>query len=91
MQSHKIKQFSTIIYSQDKVVHGYSIRGLTGRPPVGVDKANPLLLSILAQVNGPAKAVAPFSLTGQPQCIGGREVGGFWGQYVHSALPYCEA
>jgi len=70
----KLRQFYQLFMQQDKVVTAYSMG--VNQSTSGVDKANAIINCHLATGKLGREGCGPFSLTGQPNAMGGREVGG---------------
>ncbi|MDP5130399.1 MAG: nitrate reductase [Paraglaciecola sp.] len=69
-----ITQFFDLFKLRDRVVTAYSMG--VNQSSSGVDKANAIINCHLATGKLGREGCGPFSLTGQPNAMGGREVGG---------------
>ncbi|MEL6819777.1 MAG: nitrate reductase [Pseudomonadota bacterium] len=70
----EIKQFYSLWLDHEKVVTGYS-QGVN-QSAGGTDKVNAIINCHLATARIGKPGMGPFSLTGQPNAMGGRETGG---------------
>ena len=73
-----VTQFFTLFRATEKVVTCFS-QGVN-QSAQGTDKVNAILNCHLATARIGKPGMAPFSLTGQPNAMGGREVGGLANQ-----------
>jgi assimilatory nitrate reductase catalytic subunit len=71
---HRLKEFCDLWASTDKVVTVYS-QGIN-QSDSGTDKVNAIINCHLATGRIGKPGMGPFSVTGQPNAMGGREVGG---------------
>ena len=71
---HELEAFYQGFSQADKVVTAYSMG--VNQSTRGVDKANAIINCHLASGKLGREGCGPFSLTGQPNAMGGREVGG---------------
>lgn len=69
-----LETFYQLFSQNDKVVTAYSMG--VNQSTSGVDKANAIINCHLASGKIGKEGCGPFSLTGQPNAMGGREVGG---------------
>lgn len=69
-----LQHFYALFLQQEKVVTAYSMG--VNQSTSGVDKANAIINCHLATGKLGREGCGPFSLTGQPNAMGGREVGG---------------
>jgi assimilatory nitrate reductase catalytic subunit len=74
IEQHEISQFYALFKQHDKVLTAYSMG--VNQSTSGVDKANAIINCHLATGKLGREGCGPFSLTGQPNAMGGREVGG---------------
>ncbi|TRL39220.1 nitrate reductase [Rhizobium straminoryzae] len=74
LPAQQIRQFLALFAATEKVVTCYS-QGVN-QSSVGSDKVNGLINCHLATGRIGRPGMGPFSLTGQPNAMGGREVGG---------------
>ncbi|WP_296420404.1 nitrate reductase [Pseudooctadecabacter sp.] len=74
LSSHELAQFFQLWSGTDKVVTVYS-QGVN-QSQSGTDKVNAILNCHLATGRIGTPGAGPFSVTGQPNAMGGREVGG---------------
>jgi len=70
----KIEAFYALFLATDKVVSVFSMG--VNQSSAGVDKANSIINCHLVSGRIGKPGSAPFSITGQPNAMGGREVGG---------------
>jgi assimilatory nitrate reductase catalytic subunit len=70
----EVLSFYTLFAKTDKVVTAYCMG--VNQSTSGTDKANSIINSHLATGKIGREGCGPFSLTGQPNAMGGREVGG---------------
>jgi len=78
LKSEDVKQFFTLFAETEKVVTLYS-QGVN-QSSSGTDKSNSIINCHLATGRIGKPAMGPFSITGQPNAMGGREVGGLSNQ-----------
>ena len=74
LSAHKVAQFCSLWVGTQKVVTVYS-QGIN-QSSSGTDKVNAILNCHLATGRIGRPGMGPFSVTGQPNAMGGREVGG---------------
>ncbi len=70
----EVEQFYSLFVQTDKVVTAYCMG--VNQSTSGTDKANSIINCHLASGKMGKVGAGPFSLTGQPNAMGGREVGG---------------
>lgn len=70
----QVEQFYTMFASSDSALSFYSMG--VNQSTSGVDKANAIINCHLATGKMGRQGCGPFSITGQPNAMGGREVGG---------------
>ncbi len=78
LELHQIKQFYHLFGDTEKVVTLYS-QGIN-QSATGADKCNAIINCHLATGRLGRAGMGPFSITGQPNAMGGREVGGLANQ-----------
>lgn len=78
LNSQDIEQFFKLFADTEKVVTLYS-QGVN-QSSSGTDKSNSIINCHLATARIGQPAMGPFSITGQPNAMGGREVGGLSNQ-----------
>jgi len=78
LSNQGVEQFFQLFSSTDKVVTLYS-QGVN-QSSSGTDKSNSIINCHLATGRIGKPAMGPFSITGQPNAMGGREVGGLSNQ-----------
>ncbi len=74
LAAHEIEQFYSLFAATDKTVTLYS-QGVN-QSDCGTDKVNAIINCHLATGRIGRPGMGPFSVTGQPNAMGGREVGG---------------
>jgi assimilatory nitrate reductase catalytic subunit len=78
LNKQDVEQFFTLFADTEKVVTLYS-QGVN-QSSSGTDKSNSIINCHLATARIGKPAMGPFSITGQPNAMGGREVGGLSNQ-----------
>lgn len=73
LDTEKIEQFYQLVAANDKTVTAFSMG--VNQSSSGTDKVNAIINSHLLTGRVGKKGAGPFSLTGQPNAMGGREVG----------------
>nr|WP_265088854.1 nitrate reductase [Psychrobacter sanguinis] len=73
LDAEKIEQFYQLVAANDKTVTAFSMG--VNQSSSGTDKVNAIINSHLLTGRIGKKGAGPFSLTGQPNAMGGREVG----------------
>lgn len=73
LDAEKIEQFYQLVAANDKTVTAFSMG--VNQSSSGTDKVNAIINSHLLTGRVGKKGAGPFSLTGQPNAMGGREVG----------------
>ncbi|MCC3307434.1 molybdopterin-dependent oxidoreductase [Psychrobacter sanguinis] len=73
LDAEKIEQFYKLVAANDKTVTAFSMG--VNQSSSGTDKVNAIINSHLLTGRVGKKGAGPFSLTGQPNAMGGREVG----------------
>lgn len=89
LEQQKLKQFFKLFAETEKVVTLYS-QGVN-QSSSGTDKSNSIINCHLATGRIGRAGMGPFSITGQPNAMGGREVGGLSNQLAaHMELDNAE-
>ncbi|SUD91058.1 nitrate reductase [Psychrobacter phenylpyruvicus] len=73
LDAEQIEQFYQLVAANDKTVTAFSMG--VNQSSSGTDKVNAIINSHLLTGRVGKKGAGPFSLTGQPNAMGGREVG----------------